>query len=64
MLTISTYTFDLFSCDSVISQFQVCLHIQGGSSDPAATIEKIGATLQQISCNLISAFQNIRKVNP
>uniref|UniRef100_A0A0A9EHB2 Uncharacterized protein n=1 Tax=Arundo donax TaxID=35708 RepID=A0A0A9EHB2_ARUDO len=33
------------------------------SSDTTATIEKIGATLQQISCNIIS-FQNIRKINP
>lgn len=44
--------------------YQVCLSIQGDSCDTTATTEKIGATLQQISCNLISAFQNLRNVNP
>jgi hypothetical protein len=38
--------FHLYSCESAISQFLVFLHIHGGSSGPAATIEKIGDTLQ------------------
>ncbi|TVU01898.1 hypothetical protein EJB05_52639 [Eragrostis curvula] len=46
------------------NNLKVCLSVQGDSSDMTATTEKIGATLQQISCNLISAFQNLRKVNP
>ncbi|KAK3152851.1 hypothetical protein QOZ80_2BG0164370 [Eleusine coracana subsp. coracana] len=44
--------------------YQVCLSVQDDSSDTTAATEKIGATLQQISCNLISAFQNLRKVKP
>ncbi|KAL6877583.1 hypothetical protein ACP4OV_012798 [Aristida adscensionis] len=44
--------------------YQVCLSVQGDSSDTTATAEQIGATLQQITCNLITAFQNIREINP
>jgi len=32
------------------------------TSDSTATTEKIGASLQEISCDFISAFQNLRKV--
>ncbi|PUZ75352.1 hypothetical protein GQ55_1G157500 [Panicum hallii var. hallii] len=44
--------------------YQVCLSVQSDSSDSTATTEKIGASLQEISCNFISAFQNLRKVAP
>ncbi|KAG2650594.1 negative regulator of systemic acquired resistance SNI1-like isoform X3 [Panicum virgatum] len=42
--------------------YQVCLYVQSDSSDSTATTEKIGASLQEISCDFISAFQNLRKV--
>jgi len=42
--------------------YQVCLSVQSDSSDSTATTEKIGASLQEISCNFIYAFQNLRKV--
>lgn len=44
--------------------FQVYLSVQDVSSNSTATSEKIGATLQEISSNFISAFQNIRKISP
>ncbi|RLM79643.1 uncharacterized protein C2845_PM12G13140 [Panicum miliaceum] len=56
-----TATFNLFS---FFTYLQVCLSVQSDSSDSTATTEKIGASLQEISCNFISAFQNLRKVGP
>ncbi|CAD6247830.1 unnamed protein product [Miscanthus lutarioriparius] len=44
--------------------YQVCLSVQDVTSNSTATSEKIGATLQEISSNFISAFQNIRKASP
>ncbi|KAJ1256824.1 hypothetical protein BS78_K298300 [Paspalum vaginatum] len=44
--------------------YQVCLSVQDDSSDSTATSEKIGATLGEISGNLIFAFQNLSKVSP
>ncbi|KAL6624351.1 hypothetical protein ACP70R_031672 [Stipagrostis hirtigluma subsp. patula] len=43
--------------------YQVCLSVQGDSRNTTATTEKIGASLQQISCSFISAFQNLQKIN-
>ncbi|RCV06160.1 hypothetical protein SEVIR_1G139200v4 [Setaria viridis] len=43
--------------------YQVCISVQGDSGD-STTTEKIGASLQEISCNFISAFQNLKKVSP
>lgn len=59
--TFPATTFDLFS---FITYFQVCLSVQDVTSNSTATSEKIGATLQEISSNFISAFQNIRKASP
>ncbi|WVZ75805.1 hypothetical protein U9M48_023836 [Paspalum notatum var. saurae] len=44
--------------------YQVCLSVQDDSNDSTATSEKIGATLEEISGNLIFAFQNLSKVSP
>ncbi|CAN6231458.1 unnamed protein product [Urochloa humidicola] len=44
--------------------YLVCMSVQGNSSDSTATSDKIGASLQEISCNFISAFRNLRKVSP
>lgn len=43
--------------------YQVCLSVQGDSDKTNDTTKKIGATLLQISCNFVSAFQNIRTIN-
>ncbi|KQJ94608.1 negative regulator of systemic acquired resistance SNI1 isoform X2 [Brachypodium distachyon] len=44
--------------------YQVCLSIQGDSSKNTDATQMIGATLLQISCKFVSAFQNLRKMNP
>nr|CAB3446507.1 unnamed protein product [Digitaria exilis] len=44
--------------------YQVCLSVQNDTSDSTATTNKIGASLKEISCNFIYAFQNLRKVEP
>lgn len=56
--------FQLLILTSLVLYFQVCISVQGDSGDCTATTEKIGTSLQDISCNFISAFQNLRKVSP
>ncbi|EEE56827.1 hypothetical protein OsJ_06428 [Oryza sativa Japonica Group] len=44
--------------------YQVCLHLECDSSKDSDTTKKIGATLLQISESFVSAFHNMRKINP
>ncbi|KAF0891389.1 hypothetical protein E2562_009820 [Oryza meyeriana var. granulata] len=44
--------------------YQVCLYVEGDSSKDSDATKKIGATLLQISDGFVSAFQNLRKINP
>uniref|UniRef100_A0A0E0CJM3 Uncharacterized protein n=1 Tax=Oryza meridionalis TaxID=40149 RepID=A0A0E0CJM3_9ORYZ len=44
--------------------YQVCLHLECDSSKDSDTAKKIGATLLQISESFVSAFHNMRKINP
>uniref|UniRef100_J3KUQ8 Uncharacterized protein n=1 Tax=Oryza brachyantha TaxID=4533 RepID=J3KUQ8_ORYBR len=44
--------------------YQVCLSVEGDCSKDSDTRKRIGATLLQISDSFVSAFQNLRKINP
>ncbi|KAE8778541.1 hypothetical protein D1007_48561 [Hordeum vulgare] len=51
------YNFDNYK------SFQVCLSLDGDSSKANDAAKMMGASLLEISCKFVSAFQNLRKIN-
>ncbi|XP_037467071.1 negative regulator of systemic acquired resistance SNI1-like [Triticum dicoccoides] len=43
--------------------YQVCLSVDGGSSEANDAAKMMGASLLEISCKFVLAFQNLRKIN-
>ncbi|KAF7084769.1 hypothetical protein CFC21_088310 [Triticum aestivum] len=43
--------------------YQVCLSVDGDSSEANDAAKMMGASLLEISCKFVSAFQNLRKIN-
>ncbi|VAI46654.1 unnamed protein product [Triticum turgidum subsp. durum] len=43
--------------------FQVCLSVDGDSSEANDAAKMMGASLLEISCKFVLAFQNLRKIN-